>query len=147
MQKIRCLDLNAIGPAPFRDGRACREEEGRRGSCFSERNGPRFAPSQLLRCRFPAADRGYPATRYEASEPEHIGKSVPIVRWTASAIFNAPEGGKVDGPQRSSVLRIEMGFKGTISIGLCQFEGMAEAKGHKMEMVVKGLHYMGCWSQ
>jgi hypothetical protein len=87
------------------------------------------------------------ATRYEASEPERIGKSVPIVRWTASAIFNAPEGGKVDGPQRSSVLRIEMGFKGTISIGLCQFEGMAEAKGHKMEMVVKGLHYMGCWSQ
>jgi hypothetical protein len=87
------------------------------------------------------------ATRYEASEPERIGKSVPIVRWTASAIFNAPEGGKVDGPQRSSVLRIEIGFKGTISIGLCQFEGMAEAKGHKMEMVVKGLHYMGCWSQ
>jgi hypothetical protein len=86
------------------------------------------------------------ATRYEASEPERIGKSVPIVRWTASAIFNAPEGGKVDGPQRSSVLRIEIGFKGTISIGLCQFEGMAEAKGHKMEMVVKGLHYMGCWS-
>jgi hypothetical protein len=87
------------------------------------------------------------ATRYKASEPERIGKSVPIVRWTASAIFNAPEGGKVDGPQRSSVLRIEMGFKGTISIGLCQFEGMAEAKGPKMEMVVKGLHYMGCWSQ
>ena len=97
----------------------------------------RIAPSQLLRCRFPAADRGYSATRYEASEPEHIRKSVPIVRWTASAIFNAPEGGKVDGPQRSSVLRIEMGLKGTISIGLCQFEGMAEAKGHKMEMVVK----------
>ena len=33
---------------------------------------------------------------------QSIGKSVPIVRWTASAIFNAPEGGKVDGPQRSS---------------------------------------------
>ena len=27
---------------------------------------------------------------------QSIGKSVPIVRWTASAIFNAPEGGKVD---------------------------------------------------
>jgi hypothetical protein len=28
-------------------------------------------------------------------------------------------------------LRIEIGFKGTLSIELCQFEGMAEAKGHK----------------
>jgi hypothetical protein len=141
------LHLNAIGPALFATvvrvekkrvvvALASRKEmvlDLRRPNCFDVAS---LRQIEVTR-----------ATRYEASEPERIGKSVPIVRWTASAIFNAPEGGKVDGPQRSSVLRIEIGFKGTISIGLCQFEGMAEAKGHKMEMVVKGLHYMGCWSQ
>jgi hypothetical protein len=141
------LHLNAIGPALFATvvrvekkrvvvALASRKEmvlDLRRPNCFDVAS---LRQIEVTR-----------ATRYEASEPERIGKSVPIVRWTASAIFNAPEGGKVDGPQRSSVLRIEIGFKGTISIGLCQFERMAEAKGHKMEMVVKGLHYMGCWSQ